>query len=154
MKYKQCVSDDVQSLVDSTPLGAYKATYASCKTAVKVKSQATNPGVKLRKLGIPAVRERILRLHQKPSSKRANGPRAVIRARGTSKNQAEHLLFAFRTGSPIAQLRHQMIYTAAQHKFRPSAASGLIQHTIPVPAQRLTSPANHISPTYSRHTQE
>ncbi|NHZ43272.1 hypothetical protein [Massilia aquatica] len=46
VEYKQCVSEDVKPLVDSTPIGACKATFATCKAAVIEKARAINPGVK------------------------------------------------------------------------------------------------------------
>lgn len=46
VEYKQCVSEDVKPLVDSTPIGACKATFATCKAAVIDKARAINPGVK------------------------------------------------------------------------------------------------------------
>lgn len=46
VEYKQCVSEDVKPLVDATPVGQCKATFATCKAAVIEKSQALNPDVK------------------------------------------------------------------------------------------------------------
>ena len=52
--YNQCIATDVRPIVDSTPIGACKATYAACKTTSVNKARALDPEGKADKTEIAA----------------------------------------------------------------------------------------------------
>ncbi|MEJ7808104.1 MAG: hypothetical protein WKG03_19550 [Telluria sp.] len=54
VEYNECVATDVRPIIDSTPIGACKATYAACKTTSNDKARAINPEGKADKTEIAA----------------------------------------------------------------------------------------------------